>query len=101
MKIQNELLLAMWSIAYQNQSVFDEALKGRIKALRRQGSHTAVIIDSWGLALIKLARQRGLTCNLNVMELPWKLLDDEPADKTGLSLPLEAELQAIIQEKGL
>jgi hypothetical protein len=35
------------------------------------------------------------------MELPWKLLDDEPADKTGLSLPLEAELQAIIQEKGL
>ena len=47
MKIQNELLLAMWSIAYQNQSVFDEALKGRIKALRRQGSHSAVIIDSW------------------------------------------------------
>ena len=34
MKIQDKLLLAMWSIAYQNQSVFDEALKGRIKALQ-------------------------------------------------------------------
>lgn len=40
-----------------------------------------------------------MTCNLNVIELPWKRLDDEPADKTGLSLPFEDEFQEIIREK--
>ena len=40
-----------------------------------------------------------MTCNLNVIELPWELLDDEPADKAGLSLPFEDELQEIIQKR--
>lgn len=93
------ILRCMWGIAYQDQSILDEALKERIKILRRQGSRCATILDSWGLALIQLARRRGMTCNLNVVELPWKRLDDEPADKTGLSLPFEDEFQEIIREK--
>ncbi len=97
--IGDEILRCMWGITYQDQTVFDEALKERIGMLRRQGRHCATILDSWGLALIQLARRRGMTCNLNVIELPWKLLDDEPADKTGLSLPFEAELREIIREK--
>ena len=40
-----------------------------------------------------------MTCNLNVIELPWELLDDEPTDTTGLRFPFEAELQEIIREK--
>lgn len=97
--IGDEILRCMWGIACQDQPVLDEALKERIKILRRQGSHCAAILDSRGLALIQLARRRGMTCNLNVIELPWELLDDEPADKMGLSLPFEDEFQEIIREK--
>lgn len=97
--IGDEILQCMWGIAYQDQPVFDKALKERIKILRRQGSRCSTILDSRGLALIQLALRRGMTCNLNVIELPWELLDDEPADKAGLSLPFEDELQEIIQKR--
>ena len=45
-------------------------LKERIKMLRRQGSHMVTVLDSWGLALIQLARRRGkvylrLDCTVN------------------------------------
>ena len=55
--IGDEILRCIWGIAYQDQPVFDEALKERIKMLRRQGSHSATILDSWGLALIQLAQR--------------------------------------------
>ena len=97
--IREETALCCWAVAHRDQSVFNDALKERTKMLRRQGSHMVTVLDSWGLALIQLARRRGMTCNLNVAELPWKRLDDEPADTTGLRFPFEAELREIIREK--
>lgn len=97
--IREETSLCCWAIAHQDQSVFNDALKERIKMLRRQGSHMVTVLDSWGLALIRLARRRGMTCDLNVVELPWKWLDDGPTDTTGLWFPFESELQKIICEK--
>lgn len=98
---REELALCCWAIAYRDQSVFNDALKERIKMLRRQGSHMVTVLDSWGLALIQLARRREMTCDLNAAELPWKRLDEEPTDTTGLCFPFEAELREIIRKKEL
>lgn len=98
--IQDELNLCCWAIAHQDQATFDKALQERIKVLRRQGGHCVTVLDSWGLAMIHLARRRGMTCKLNVIELPWQRLDDTPVNKNGLEFPFEAELQEIIQNKG-
>lgn len=98
--IRDELNLCCWAIAHQEQATFDKALQERIKVLRRQSGSSVTILDSWSLALIQLARRRGMTCNLKVIELPWQRLDDVPVNKEGLELPFTAELQEIIQNKG-
>ena len=74
-------------------------MKKRIKVLRRQGRSHPVILDSWGLAAVQLARHRGMRCQVPVIELPWDLLDDTPADLTGLTLPMAEEIRSIIREK--
>lgn len=43
--------------------------------------------DSYGMALIKLAKTRNMTCNLNVRELPQHLLDDIPVNEEEWQLP--------------
>lgn len=98
--IRDELNLCCWAIVHQEQATFDKALQERIKVLRRQSGSSVTILDSWGLALIQLARRRGMTCKLKVIELPWQRLDDTPVNKEGLELPFTAELQEIIQNKG-
>lgn len=56
--------------------------------LRRQARATAPTeFDSYGMALIKLAKIRNMTCNLNVRELPQHLLDDIPVNEEGWQLP--------------
>ncbi len=98
--IRDEITLCCWAIAHQQQKVFDESLKERIKMLRRQSGHEVAVLDSWGLALIQLARRHGMTCKLKVIELPWQRMDDTPVDKEGLEFPFDAALQEIIQNKG-
>ncbi|MDE6641472.1 MAG: hypothetical protein K2K63_13210 [Acetatifactor sp.] len=57
-----------------------------------------ITLDSWGLTVIKLARQRGIECNLNVIELPQSLLDDVRIDTSGLVLPAADKINAVLQE---
>ena len=91
----NELRQCMWAIAHGNEKVFNKYLEKRIKALRRQAKISPVTIDSWGLAVIKLARQRGISCHLNVIELPQSLLDDEKLDTSNLVLPIADKINAL------
>lgn len=91
--------LCMWGIAHGDQAVFDRGLRERITALRRQGRSCRTILDSWGLAAIRLAQYRGMGCGVQVIELPWELLDDTPAGAEELALPMAEEIRAIIREK--
>jgi len=97
--LRDELELCKWAVAHRDQGNLDLGLRERIKALRRQGSRCPVTLDSWGLAIVRLARLRGLTCDLKVIELPWQLLEDAPVDTAGLALPMAEEIGAIITEK--
>lgn len=66
----------MRAIARNDEKMFNQHMRERIKVLRRQGSSMATITDSWELAVIKPAGRRGMSCSLDVMELPRQLLDD-------------------------
>lgn len=98
-RLTGQVEQCLWAIAHGDQKTFDRSLQQRIGVLRRQGRHCPTILDSWGLALIQLARRRGMTCKLKVLELPWQLLDDTPAEAEGLLLPFETAIEKIIQKK--
>ena len=98
-RLEDEVGQCEWAIAHGDQKAFDKYLQRRIGVLRRQGRHNPCILDSWGLALIRLARRRGVTCKVKVIELPWELLEDATADTAGLVLPWEAEVREIIRQK--
>lgn len=85
----------MWAIAHGNEKIFNKYMEKSIKALRRQARISPVTIDSRGLAVIKLAGQRGIVCHLDVIELPQSLLDDERLDTSHLVLPIADKINAI------
>lgn len=95
---RNELRQCMWAIAHGDEKVFNKYMENRIKMLRRQARLDVTTLDSWGLTVIKLARQRGMECNLNVIELPQSLLDDVRIDTSGLVLPAADKINAVLQE---
>ncbi|MDE7254421.1 MAG: hypothetical protein K2O32_15980 [Acetatifactor sp.] len=91
----DEIGQCLWGIAHGNEKVFNKYLEKRIRALRRQAKIHCVTIDSSGLAVIKLASQRGIVCHLDVIELPQSLLDDERIDTSNLVLPIADKINAI------
>ncbi len=95
---EDELRQCMWVIAHGDEKAFNKYMGKRIKLLRRQARICPVTIDSWGLAVIKLADRRGMACGLNVIELPWELLDDDRIDTSGLVLPITDKIDAIFTE---
>lgn len=95
---KNELRQCMWAIAHNDEKMFNKYMEKRIRNLRRQGKIMAVTVDSWGLAVIKLARQRGISCDLDVIELPQLLLDDARIDPRGLTLPMADKIHSVLNE---
>ena len=78
----------LWAIVHKNEKKMNQYLGKRIMMLRRQARAAAPTeFDSYGMALIKLAKARGLTCDLNVRELPQHLLDDIPVNEEEWHLP--------------
>lgn len=96
---KNELKQCMWAIAHNDEKMFNKYMEKRIKVLRHQGKIWAITIDGCGLAVIKLAQRRGISCDLNVIELPQQYLDDARVDTSGLFLPMADEINSIICEK--
>ena len=95
----NAIRQCMWAIAHADEKLFNKYMEKRIKMLRRYAKIDPKPFDSWGLAAIKLARQRGIQCNLNVIELPYHLLDDIRIDASGLTFPKAEQIRSIIDEK--
>ena len=93
----DEIRQCMWAIAHGDEILFNKYLEKRIKTLRRYGRLSPTTFDSWGLAVIKLAQQRGIQCNLNVIELPYQLLDDIRIDTSGLVFPKAEQIYAIMR----
>ena len=87
----------MWAIAHGDETLFNKYLEKRIKTLRRYGRLSPTTFDSWGLAVIKLAQQRGIQCHLNVIELPYQLLDDIRIDTSGLVFPKAEQIHSIMR----
>ncbi len=78
----------LWAIVYKDEKKMNHYFEKRIMMLRRQARAAAPTeFDSYGMALIKLAKTRNMTCNLNVRELPQHLLDDMPVNEEEWQLP--------------
>jgi hypothetical protein len=87
----------LWAIAYKNEKKLYQFMERRIKDLRRQANVAMPIcLDKWGLAWIKLARQREMICKLNVIELPQDMLDDSPINEEKWKLPEDKEVEKIL-----
>ena len=95
----DEIRQCMWAIAHGDEKLFNKYLEKRIKMLRRYARLSPTTFDSWGLAVLKLAQQRGIRCSLNVIELPYQLLDDIRIDTSGLIFPKAEQIHSIISEK--
>lgn len=86
-----------WTIAYMDEQKMNQYIEKRIRALRSQAKISqAVYFDNFGLALIKLAKERGMSCSLNVIELPQHLLDDSPINEEEWKLPEDKEVEKIL-----
>lgn len=92
----DEIRQCMWAIAHRDEKLFHKYMEKRIKTLRRYARLNAIVFDSWGLAVVKLAQRRGLACNINVIELPHQSLDDVRVDTSGLVFPREVQIRSII-----
>lgn len=78
----------LWAIVYQDEKKMNRYFEKRIKMLRRQArTATPTALDSYGLALIKLAQERIMNFRLNVRELPFQLLNDTPVNENEWHLP--------------
>lgn len=95
----DEIRQCMWAIAHADEKLFNKYMEKRIKMLRRYARLSPTTFDSWGLAAIKLAHQRGIRCNLNVIELPYQFLDDIRIDTSGLTFSKAEQIRSIIGEK--
>ena len=91
----NETNQCMWAIAHGNEKIFNKYMEKGVKLLRRQARISPVTIDTRGLALIKLASQRGIVCHLDVIELPQSLLDDDRLNTSNLVLPIADKINAL------
>ena len=97
----DDIRQCMWAVAHGDEMLFNKYMEKRIKILRRYARLSPRVFDSWGLAVVKLAQRRGLKCNLNVIELPYQLLDDIKIDASGLFFPKAEQVRSIIDEKGI
>ncbi len=98
---KDEIRQCMWAIAHGDEKLFNKYMEKRIKTLRRYARLSPMSFDSWGLAVVKLASQREMSCDLNVRELPQQLLDDIKIDTSGLIFPRTEQIRDIINKKGI
>lgn len=89
----------LWSIVYLDEKKLNSCLEKRIKELRYYAKTRVSdmeYLDELGLAMLKLAKRRGMDCKVNVIELPVHLLDDIPVNEDEWKLPEDKELEKIL-----
>lgn len=99
MKYLKNLYLA---IVEQDEVAFNNELILRVQRFRRNSYDHSVVIDTPGAAMIKLAKQYGIHCNLNFAEYPDALLNQPYiVDPIKFKLPFYDEVIKILDKKGI
>lgn len=97
----DEIRQCMWAVAHGDEKLFNKYMENRIRMLRRYAWMNPTVFDSWGLAVTKLAQRRGIKCKVNVIELPYQLLDEIKIDTSGLIFLKAEQIRLIIDKKGI
>lgn len=88
------------AIAYQDEKKMNRLFEKEIRELRRQTKLAgATYFDGSILAFIKLAQKRNMTCDINVAEVPWHLLDDNPINEDEWHLPEDNGLEQLLKNE--
>lgn len=64
------------AIIEKNEKKFNEELAKRIKKYRKNMVGYSTIVDIVSVALIKMAKQAGINCTVDVIEIPKQFFDD-------------------------
>lgn len=86
------------SIIEEDEKSLKKHLEERIKIVRREAKLGLTGIDRFGLTILKLAKMRGLSCDIHVAELPFALLEDTSIDYTKWQLPIPENVQTILEK---
>lgn len=90
----------LWTIVYQDEKKMNQLFEKDIRELRRQTKIAgATYFHGSILAFIKLAQERGMKCTLNVVEVPWHLLDDDPVNEDEWLLPEDSGLEQLLKNE--
>lgn len=100
---EHDLEKILWTICYEDEDKLNLEVVETINVLRRQAkSYPAVCFLDGTLAILKLARQRGMTCRINVIELPLHILeDDTPINVDEWKLPEDKALEEAFHRNGV
>lgn len=87
---------AFISIAEGDEKGLEENIIARIKQMRREAKIEVTMVDIFSLGILKAAKMRGMTCNVNVAELPKELLEDTTIDYDKWQLPIPEHVQKLL-----
>ena len=85
------------AILNKDEKEFNDALIKRVKKYRKNMLGYSTIIDYTSIALIKVAKKYGISCDLNIIEMPDYFF--KPINVEGLSelrLPLQEDVNRIL-----
>ena len=86
----------LWTIVYQDEKKMNQLFEKEIRELRRQTKIAgATYFCDFILAFIKLAKERNMAYNMNVVEVPWHLMDDDPINEDEWQLPEDSGLEQL------
>lgn len=90
----------LWTILYHDEKKMNKQIEKRIKEIRRYNKRNGFAdhyMDYWMLSLLKIAKEYGMNCSLNIIELPLQALDDStPINEDEWRLPADKELEKIL-----
>lgn len=86
------------SIAKGDEEMLIKSIKSRIKLVRREAKLDVTLVDEYCLAAMKLAKKRGMNCDIHVAEIPEDLLEDTLIDYENWQLPIPERVQKLLEE---
>lgn len=90
------------AILESDEESFNMALENRIRKYRKNMVGYSVFIDEVSVALIKLAKTRGINCTVDVIEIPKIFFDEDyRINKEQVKLPFYDEVLEVLQQRGI
>ena len=89
---------AFISIAKGDEEMLIKSIESRIRLVRKYAKLNVVMVDSYFVTILKLAKKRGMNCDIHVAEIPEDLLEDTPIDYENWQLPIPERVQKLLEE---